>query len=186
MWNEIEYTLKSEAPLIMHNGRTADPMDTFTKALKQISSKRKKTDADFEEMAHIEFLAGLYMTKDGPCLPQKVIEATIISAAKKLREGQLVKSGLYCPKIALLEYDGPRDAEALWQDERFRFSSLVRVQSARIVRMRPIFEEWQALITLCYEESLVNGDQVNEWVKIAGTQIGFCDWRPRYGRYSVI
>jgi hypothetical protein len=84
-----------------------------------------------------------------------------------------------------MEYKGPHDAEKLWKDNTFHFSKLVRVQSSRVVRMRPIFNEWKTVVEVSYEESIINKARIDDWMQIAGTQIGFCDWRPRYGRFDV-
>lgn len=184
-WTTVQYRLTSSVPLIMHNGQTADPTNHFAKEIKQISGKRNKTDADYEEMARIEFLAGLYVTKDGPVIPSKVIDGVLIAAAKKSREGTIAKSGAFCPEHAALEYDGPRTPEALWDDERFRFSAIVRIRSARINRMRPIFASWSCTVPVSYEDTLINLRQVDDWMAIAGTQIGIGDWRPKYGRFTA-
>ncbi len=184
-WKEVKYQLSSSAPLIMHNGQLADPMNKWAKLLKQISSKKKKTDADFEEMARIEFFAGLYLDEDGPILPTYVIDGLVVNAAKKSREGMTAKSGVFCLEHARFEYDGPRTAAELWAIERFRFSALVRVGQARIVRMRPIFRDWSSIITLNLEDTLVNPARVDEWMDIAGTQVGLCEWRPQYGRFTA-
>lgn len=177
--------MSSSAPLIQHNGQTADPLNKWAKLLKAISSKRKKTDADFEEMARIEFLAGLYMTAEGPILPNTVVDSTVINAAKKMKEGMVAKSGCFCLEHAKLEYDGPRSADELWADERFRFMAAVRVGQARVMRMRPKFDPWATTVTLHYEDTLVNAAQVDRWMAIAGTQVGFGDWRPQYGRFTA-
>lgn len=184
-WEMATYKLSSSAPLILHNGQMADPLNKWSKSLKQISGKRKKTDADFEEMARIEFLASLYMDKDGPVLPAMVIDALVVNSAKKSRDGQVAKSGVFCLEHARLDYDGPRTAEELWADERFRFSALVRVGTARISRMRPIFRDWSVIIKLHIEDTLVNPQRVFEWLTTGGTQVGLCDWRPQYGRFTV-
>lgn len=184
-WQEFTYKLTSSAPLIMHNGQTADPTNKWAKLMKQISSKRTKTDADFEELARIEFMAALYMDENGPVIAQKMIEAMTIQAAKKVKEGPVAKSGCFCLQNFPLQYDGPRTADALWADDRFHFSALVRVQTSRVARMRPIFRQWQTVITLNVETSLVNVTRVDEWMRIAGTQIGLGDWRPQYGRFTV-
>ncbi len=153
--------------------------------MKPISSKRKKTEADYEEMAHIEFLGSLYLDENGPILPSYVIEALVINGAKKSNEGPSAKSGCFCPLHAKLEYDGPRTAEALWKDENFRFVSIVRVGTARLSRTRPIFNKWSAIITLNIEDTLVNFARVDDWLAAAGTQVGVGDWRPQNGRFTV-
>lgn len=160
-------------------------MNKFAKALKQITSKRVRTDADILEMARIEFLAGLYMSESGPVLPAQLIDAALINGAKKSKEGVSAKSGLFCPEHAPLEYDGPRTADELWEDDRFRHSALVKVGMARVVRTRPIFESWVATVKINVEESVVNPSRVDDWIVTTGSIVGFGDWRPRYGRYEA-
>lgn len=184
-WEVVTYKLSSSAPLILHSGQTADPLNKWAKAIKLISGKRKKTDADYLEMARLEFFAGLYMDKDGPILPSMVIDALIVNSAKKSRDGMTAKSGVFCLEHARLEYDGPRTAEELWADESFHFSALVRVGTARVARMRPNFRDWLANVTVNFETSLVNPKQIYEWLVTGGTQVGLCDWRPQYGRFTV-
>ena len=136
-------------------------------------------------MAHIEFLASLYMNADGPILPANMLDAMILNGAKKSKEGPIAKSGCFCLEHACLEYNGPRSAEELWKDEIFRFSAIVRVGQARVARMRPIFHEWSAVISLNIENSLVNPSRVYEWLETAGVQVGLGDWRPQYGRFAA-
>lgn len=184
-WQTLKYQLTSNAPLLMHNGQTADPLNKWAKLLKQTSSKRKKTDADYEEMARIEFMAALYLDANGPIIPAKVIDSLVVNAAKKSRDGMTAKSAAFCLEHAQLDYDGPRTATELWADDSFRFSSLVRVGQARVARMRPIFNNWSAIITLQIEDTLVNPARVDEWMTVAGTQVGVGDWRPQYGRFTA-
>ena len=185
-WKTVTYKLTGCASLIQHNGQTADPTNKFAKAIKQISSKRAKTDADYEEMARLEFNAGLYMGEAGPVIPSYMIDAMVVAGAKKSKEGQLAKSGCFCLQHAVLEYDGPRTVEGLWADERFRFSSIVRVGTARVSRMRPIFRDWSATVTLNVEDTVVNIARVDDWLVAAGSQIGIGDWRPQNGRFTAV
>lgn len=184
-WEAVTLQLNSSAPLILHNGQTADPLNKWAKLIKQISGKKKKVDSDYEEMARLEFLAGLYMDETGPILPATVIDALVVNSAKKSRDGMTAKSGVFCLEHARLDYDGPRTADELWADERFRFSALVRVGTARISRTRPMFKNWSCVIKLHLEDTLVNTERVYEWLVTGGTQVGLCDWRPQYGRFTV-
>lgn len=170
----------------MHNGLMADPANKYTREMKAISGKGKKTEADHEEMARIEFYGGLYMNENGPIIPLHVIESTVIAGAKKSKDGIKAKSGVFCLKDAELEYDGPRTAAELWADGSYRFSALVRVMSARIVRTRPIFKEWAATIELSVEDTVVSPSAVDGWLTAAGTQVGIGDWRPQHGRFSAV
>lgn len=185
-WQTLKFRLTGDAPLICHNSQTADPLNKYSRAMKAISAKRKKTDSDLEELARLEFFAGLYMSESGPILPAMVIDATIINAAKRNREGVQAKSGFFTVSNAVLEYDGPRTADELWQDDRFRLSVPVRVQMARVIRTRPIFNQWAATVTVQHEDSVVNAAAVADWFNIAGALVGIADWRPRYGRFQAI
>lgn len=171
--------------MIVHNGQTADPTNKFSKAMKEISGKRAKTDADYEEMARIEFMAGLYMGPTGPIIPAPNIDSMILAAAKKTRQGKTAQAGAFCLSDVVLNYEGPRTAEELWQDGRFRFTAIVRVQQARIARTRPCFPVWSAKVAINFEDSELNRKDLDAWLKVAGTTIGLGDWRPQNGRFNV-
>jgi len=173
----------------MHNGQLADPSNWYSRKIKEISSKRKKVDADFEEMARLEFLGGLYLADNQPCIPNYVFEAAIIGkggAARKERMGKEAAAGFYVTESAELEYDGPRNPDELWEDKRFRSRVPVRVGQARIMRTRPVFKPpWSAVIVAEFDGDLLNGEDVRRWIEVAGPQVGLMDWRPRYGRFEV-
>lgn len=154
--------------------------------MKKVSGKRGKTDSDLEQLAKLEFMGGLYLSDGmGVVLPADVVESTIINGAKKFKEGMQAKSGMYVPGHCKLIFDGPQEPEAMWADGRFTFQKVVSIGRNKIVRTRPKFDNWSAEVTVMYEDSVVNPDQVHKWFKRAGEIVGFCDWRPRYGRFSV-
>jgi hypothetical protein len=186
MLKEKEYTLKSVCPMLMHNGQMADPANVFAKAMKATSGKRAKTDADYEEMARLEFLGGLYMGKSGPVIPPQNVRGMLIRAARKRKEGKQAEAGVFILNNAVLEYNGPTDADALWEEESFRHRAIVVVGRARVARTHPIFEEWQAKVKVTYDDELVNERQLDEWFEIAGSIIGLGDWRPQFGRFEVV
>jgi hypothetical protein len=185
-WQVLRYKLSSSAPLIMHNGQLADPTNKWYRAIKKISSKAKKTDADYEEMARLEFLAGLYLAPDGPVIPDFMANSMLVKAAQKSKDGAVAKSASFCPNHARLDYDGPREADSLWADERFRFSAGVVVNRARVMRMRPRFVDWGCVLEFSIEDTLVNPERVDQWMHVAGTQIGLGTWRPQNGRFTAV
>ncbi|MFC1531145.1 hypothetical protein ACFL5T_02760 [Gemmatimonadota bacterium] len=186
MQKTLNVRLTGTAPLVMHNGQLADPLNEHTKALKQVTSKRKKTDADHEKMAHLEFLGSLYVNGDGePIIPDRMLEAVIIEGAKKSKNGPQAKAGVFVMKHAVLDYDGPHDAEGLWEKPEFRLTAGVRVQRARVMRTRPKFDEWAADVEITYNDDVANDTDIVEWLEKAGEVVGLGDWRPRYGRFTV-
>lgn len=185
MYKTLKVQVIGIAPLLMHNGQTADPLNKFAKAMKEVSSKRKKTEADYEEMARIEFIAGLYMDKDGPVIPSRMIEANITNGARQAKLGKLAQAGVIVDRHAKLEYDGPRDAKSLFEDDNFRFAVPVRIGQQKIIRTRPIFNEWKAEIEVKYLDDVINQRDLMTAIRNAGALAGFGDWRPRYGRFGL-
>jgi hypothetical protein len=184
-WQTLRYQLTSSAPLIMHNGQMANPLNKFAQELKKISGKRAKTDSDHIRMAEIEFMAGLYMGEQGPIIPNFVFDSMLVNAAKKSKEGTIAKSSVFCVNHSDLDYEGPRKAEDLWELEQFRHVALVRVGMARIARTRPVFTKWSTVAEFNVETTVVNPGRIDEWMEVAGTQVGLCDWRPQHGRFTV-
>ena len=186
---KLKFRLKGIVPMLMHNGQTADPLNAFSKGIKKISSKRKKTDADYEAMAKLEFEAGLYMNGDGPCIPGYVLEGAIYGrggAARKERAGKQAQAGVFCDEDLILEYDGPKTIEEMWSDPDMRDVSPVRIQSSKVMRTRPkIPAGWEAEGELIFNQRLVDRDVLIRWLQVAGEECGLMDYRPKYGRFEV-
>lgn len=174
--------------LIMHNGQTADPLNKFAKAMKEISGKRKKTDADHKALADIEFRAGLYVDSQGRVIvPGRVYEAVLANGAKQSREGKQALSGLFVDNDAVLEYDGgPLSVDELVAREEFRLAVAVRVGTSKVIRTRPLFRNWRATFVLSINTTVASDASVKRWVQDAGALVGVGDWRPRHGRYDVL
>ena len=172
-------------PLIVHNGQLADPLNKFSKAMKAVTGKRKKVDADYEELARLEFLGGLYLKDSRPCMPSQALEAMMISAAKKQRKGADFKSGMLIEESPYIEYDGPTNPDELWADERFRIVAGVKVSQSRVMRTRPQFPQWSLQFGVTYIEELLNKRDIIEVATIAGWQIGLCEWRLKFGRFKA-
>lgn len=181
----IKYHLEGVCPLMMHNGQLADPLNGFSKAIKAISSKRKKTDADHEEIARLEWYGGLYLLEGRPCIPFNAQRATLYNAAKTLRLGQKVKAGLFVYDHALLQYEGPSSVDELWADDRFRDRRNMDVGGSTVMRTRPKFETWSIDMVIHFNDELLNLSEVDQFVTIGGSIIGLLEDRPSHGRYRA-
>lgn len=183
---KIEFKIVGVSPLLMHNGQLADPLNPATKALKKaVAKKSKMSDVEIADARRVEFLGGLYLNTNGPCLPSLLIESCILAGAKKYKAGVLAKSGLFCPDQSYdLQYDGPRDPDELAKDNRFYSCMGVKVGQARIMRVRPIFESWAANVAVEIDDQ-INEDAFRDWAEKAGQLVGLGDYRPKYGRFSV-
>ena len=175
----------SVSPLLMHNGQLADPLDPHAKAMAQVSGKRKKTEADYAQLADLEFRGSLYLSRGAPCIPAEMMEACLFRAAAQQRNSSKAKAGLVVRDDLRLEYDGPPDPQALCADPRFRLRCGVRVGTSRVMRTRPRFPDWAADLVVDYLPSLLNEHDVRRFAVVAGEQVGLGDWRPRFGRFLV-
>lgn len=187
MLQQVEFTITGVSPLLMHNGQTADPLNKFSKAIKEISGKRKKTDEDYAEMSRIEWHAGLYTDgEEKIILPSTLIESSIIDGAKKNKLGKAFKSSVFVNDDSILDIGRKYSkASELWTEDQYRDVRGVRVGQARIMRTRPIFRSWKAVVAVLYDDEQVNVGDVNQAIVNAGRISGVGDFRPKFGRFDV-
>jgi hypothetical protein len=184
-YKKLSFKITGVAPLLMHNGQLADPANEFSKQMRKISSKRDKTEADFEELARLEWFGSLYLKDGKPCLPGEILEAAFVAAAKKQKKGKQAQAGIFCPDSYRLIYDDARKPEELWADTQYRYTVGVRIQQNRVMRTRPIFRDWSCEIEVDYDDGLLNEEEVRHIVRVTGEIIGVGDWRPKYGRFKA-
>ena len=170
----------------MHRGGLVDPLDEFTKRIKRISKKRNKTESDLEELAHLEFLGGLYMEDGKIIIPRTVFKATMRDAAKKFKRGKDVTKGVKIQNNFILDYPGSADPEELWKDKKYRLTVPVKVQQAKIMRTRPMFPEWGADIEIFYDESIFNEEEITQIIEEAGERAFLMEWFGEYGGFSIV
>ena len=178
------------SPILLHSGQTADPLNRFAKAMKVISSKRGKTDADFEELAKIEWFASLYTAKESEgghiVLPDFVVEATLNAGCRKSKLGKQAQAGLFVDGHSKLNFDGDNlSIDKLFERDENRHCAAVRIGQSKVMRTRFIAEQWSTDVMIVFNDTLLNKAQVEQAVFDAGEQCGICDWRPKFGRFTA-
>ena len=187
----VQIKLQGVSPLLCHNGQTADPRNTYAKAMKAVSGKRKKTDADYDELARLEWLAGLYRIDGDLVIPDYVIESAMIKGAMKSKRGPQAKCGLFFTEHASLEFDGKPDTitddtlSGMFESGGFTHTIGVKVGMAKVMRTRPVFRNWSIMITAQYDPDVLNMRDVEEIAIDAGKLVGIGDWRPKHGRFNA-
>lgn len=174
-------------PLLMHNARLSNPLDDVAKKMKKISSKRVKTEDDYEELARLEHMGGLYFDPEtGPYVPGQNFERCLVDAARTTKAGKKIERGVFVESdVNPLQYDGPRDIAGLWKDENFRHAASVKVTTSRVTRTRPHFRQWSADAEGMFDPAIIGIDELREIADTAGRMIGLGDWRPRFGRFTA-
>ena len=187
----VKVRIEGASPLLMQAATLVNPRHEMTKAMKAITKKRTgKTETDLEELMKIEWFANIYVNAAGRViLPDDNIEGCIYEGAKKSKSGKDCKAGVYSdsPDSSgfVLEYDGPKDADKLYEDNRFVDLRAVRVNAARVMRCRPIFRKWACDFVVQYNEEVLSVGDLEQWLANAGSLCGIGTFRPKFGRFMV-
>ena len=184
---DFRITLTGTDALLMHSARLANPLDPAARAVKKLTSKRTKTDADYAELAQVEWTGGMYYDPEiGPYVPADNIWRALYDGGKRFKKGPRVKEAvLITTNINPLAYHGPRELDKLWKDDRFQHHSSVRVGTSRTTRCRPHFPQWTVEADGIIDPSILEMEELRQIAETAGSVIGLGDWRPRYGRFTV-
>ena len=185
---ETTITISGIAPILMHNGQLANPLNPLAKEMKKITSVRTKTDEHHMELQRLEFLAGLYLDdKQRVILPSEVIESALVEGAKKAKLGKAFKAAMSVWDAAVLEYGEQLTPAQLWEKaDTYADVRGVKVGQARVMRTRPRFNSWAATFTVHWAEDQITIEQLRTAIDDAGRQVGLCDYRPKFGRFEVV
>ncbi len=182
----LTVTIQGVAPLLLHNGHLADPLNPLAKELKKLTGKRTKTEEDHMAIRRMEWEAGLYIHDDRVVIPGENIERALWEGAKKHKAGPKVKAGLFCAGFWPLRFPHRDTAkiEELW-DLGYWNTSSARVQQNRVMRTRPCFAKWALTFELTMMPGQLDQPDVELYVTTAGAQCGLGDWRPKHGRFVM-
>jgi hypothetical protein len=194
-FEQIETVWTGASPLLMHNGRLADPLDEFSQKLKELNRPKDKTPAQYQEIERVEYEGGLYMDDElGICQPTDNLWACIIRGARKARLGKAAESSLIVEGIpgkghasaVRLEYSGPKTAEGMFANKKFVSRVGIRIQKSRIMRVRPMIPAgWKLHFQVKFDPEVIKASDALKAMLDAGSLIGLGDWRPRYGRFTA-
>jgi hypothetical protein len=183
---KLKLSFTGVAPLLMHNNLGADPRYVRKSGIKAIQNKRSKTEEEEAELLRLKYLSSLYWN-GAPYLPGLNVDAALALAAGQLEKGGKKRAqSCISSEDAPLVYDGKHNTpEELFEDDKHVLTTIVTIPSnkSRVLSSRPIFPEWSATVTINYHS--LTEDEIVQFATRAGDLIGLCDWRPRYGRFSV-
>ena len=187
----IRFEIEGKRPLLMHSLRLLNKFDPLSREKATLTSARKKSDADQMRIQEIDWLGSMYFDPQiGPYIPSDNIEAMIVEGAKISKGGKDVKRAVtILEDRAPLRYEGPRDLEGLYGDGCGPFVDTrgVRNQAQRVMRCRPIFMHWALTFTASFNTTVIkNAETLARFVTDAGDLVGLGDYRPKFGRFSVI
>ena len=190
----LEFTLAGVSPLITHNGAAGlDTRSPISREIAEIAAKRggDRTEVDEQRLRQLECRRSLYLgADDRPTLPEAALRAMIETAARKTKQGPLVREGLMIERVRL-DYDVERYGESVEElSTKAQFVAPVVVGRTRILRTRAKFDcPWSVAGVADVDEELVDLDKLQRWLAVGGRRVGLGDWRPQtsghYGRFDV-
>ena len=184
----IQAKIRGTRPILFHSGALVDPQNEYTQAIKKISAKRPKTDADQAEISKWEYLGAFYCDDDGKIvMPDVNLMATIIEGAKKFKKGPAAKAGIFVNGHGDFDFPhkGDKSPQALWESKKFADRRRVTIQRNSIIRVRPRFDKWSCSFELEIDEEICDSGEVQQWLEMAGNRSGLGDYRPMFGRFEV-
>lgn len=175
---------------MMQNPQTVNPFNEFTKAIKPLTAKKKKTEEDILQIYKLQFLASLYMKEGQYIIPAQMFWKSICTAAKEQKLGKKFEQSVIVPNDCLLDFeDKDCPPDLLFDDEKLR-SKYVDIRDGVIMRARvpvcrSIFPKWNTTLTVWYDEIQIDEDDILHIVKIAGSRYGVGTYRKIYGKYEI-
>ena len=180
--------------ILMHNGEAGLDTDSVVSLeIAELAAKKgsNRTAVDVKRLRELEAQRSLYLlTPEGPAtIPPMMIRAAVENGARKTKQGPLVREGLVVESVDF-HYD--TDALGTTPEELGRsvqHTCGVVVQRNRILRTRALFPEWSAVCTFDLAEDLIDDEQLERFMEVAGRRVGVGDWRPEksgsHGRFKV-
>lgn len=184
----LRITWKGITPLIMHSCQCVNPLHPISIEMKKYTSKRKKTEEDLIKISDLEWESGAYWNDEiGLYIPAENIEATIQNGAKAIKKGKDIEK--YCDVKDLynkLDYGEVLTKAELISKPEYRDVRVMTVMRAKILRTRPRFDKWKVTFDMVYDDSKIDIHTIQQAIEYAGSYVGLCDSRPKYGKFVSI
>lgn len=185
--------IKGATPLLIHNGRTASPLDIYAKKLKAYTSKRKKTEEDIRALLQIQWEGALYWDDTlGVYMPVENLMAALLKAARKHKMGPQISGFVFDEAIGFpLIVKNHDNWDALVADQENKFIKTVTVQRSKTLSCRPIFNSWELKFDVWIDEEMLTLDDVKLILTTMSSRIGLGVWTPshpkpgNFGRFLI-
>lgn len=127
----------------------------------------------------------LYQNENGPYFPAENLRQSIIAAASRTKIGRRSATTDVAAALFVTPFAMPVIGE--WHvDSR---PVVIPATRGRILRHRPMFDEWTIELTIQVETELIDAATVRRILDDAGNYVGIGDFRPArkgpYGRFRV-
>ena len=174
--------------LMMHSPKTVNPLHPLAIEMKKYTSKRKKTEDDYQKLSELEWEAGLYYDDaNGLHIPAECIMKTMVNGAKLNKLGKDVERYVQAvDACAPLDIGTTFSIDKMRHDLKFYDIRNVVVDRKRIIRTRPRFDVWRCEFDVLFDETHIDIDAIARALENAGKYVGLCEGRQLgYGRFAA-
>lgn len=183
----VDVTVKGDAPLLQHRFPIPDLVSMTKGGKKQTGAK------DYTE----EWREHLYVAKCGQIYqPATHFEGALVKSAVNFkiigRRGKTYKdlfraAVFVAPEEILHGIDNPDELDTDADKQLYLDIRPAVVQRARIVRVRPAFSlGWLLDFQIEVIDDQINSTLLQDVLVLAGKTVGIGDFRPKFGRFSVV
>jgi len=172
---KVQVEITGITPLLMNN-----PASMIENATNELKSKTK-------EMNHEEAAEKLtYKDKNGELyIPAEAIKGTLIGASSYKKIGKFTARPMIAGGVSIL----PQKISLGTKEYELDIRTVV-IQRNRVVKARPMIENWKASFELLYNEKLIgNSEIIKSILTEAGERVGLLDFRPQklgsFGMFKV-
>lgn len=167
-------------PMLIHNGRTANPLDPYAKKMKSLTSKRQKTEDDIIALLDVQWESALYWNNEiGLHMPSENLFAAFHKGAKKHKLGVKVGGISFPSPIGYpIITKNHMDFDKLKADPSNKFVKPVTIQRAKTISCRPILFPWELNFELEFDTSIIDPNEIKTILTTMSQRIGFGVWTP--------
>lgn len=184
---KIKLQIEGTQPLMLNNNQVVNPFNKYTKMLKPLTSKKKKTEEDMVEIYRIQFESSLYMKGDTYIIPLDHFWKSVCTAAKEQKLGKKFEQSFQIFEDCILDFP----EKNMSPDELYADGAHVDVRvgvlggRASVPVCRAIFTEWKTTLECFYDETQIDKSDVLRFFEIAGLRYHIGTYRKKYGGFSV-
>lgn len=184
---KICFKVEGTQPLMLNNSQVVNPFNKYTLALKPLTSKKKKTEEDMNEIYRLQFESSLYIKGDTYIIPCDHFWKSVTTAAKEQKLGKKFEQSFQIMEDCVLEFPekGMTPKELYEEKSHVDIRDGVIMGRSRVPVCRAIFIEWSTIVECWYDESQLDRSDIVRMFEIAGIRYGVGTYRKKYGRFSV-
>lgn len=184
---KIRLKIEGTQPLMLNNNQCVNPFNKYTKMLKPLTAKKKKTEEDLSEIYRIQFESSLYMKGDTYIIPLDHFWKSVCTAAKEQKMGKKFEQSFQIFEDCILEFP----EKDMTPDELYKDGSHVDIRigviggRSSVPVCRAIFPEWSTIVECYFDENQLDKSDILRFFEIAGLRYGIGTYRAKFGKFAV-